>query len=208
MGCYNQYEVAVVEIEPVRKTRVYTPELSPESYTYTSNGYVLSIPEAEGATSYQWICTPGTIQGTGTYATLYSDCNSTVSVRDYNSQCQIYSDYDSELMTINYGPIAGPQFICSSNETYTLQNAPTGTISWSVSPGTLITLTTGNGSSAEVHLSSCSTVGNEQIIFNISTSCGIKHVSRTIIAGGPDPQDVDLDIYKSTGGHANKHGST
>ena len=80
-GCFNQYEVAITEIEPIRTTGVYTPELSPGTFTYNTNGNIITVPPAEGATSYQWTCSNGNIKGSGTSATLYSDCNSTVSVR-------------------------------------------------------------------------------------------------------------------------------
>jgi hypothetical protein len=142
---FNKNEKALVEIEPVRSTGVETPVLSPETFTYNPNGYLITIPEAEGATSYQWTCNHGTIQGSGTTATLYSDCNSTVSVRAYNSQCQIYSGYDSEIMTIEYGPITGTEIVCySPNETFTLHNYPSGSsVSWTNSSN--LTYVSGQG---------------------------------------------------------------
>ncbi len=105
--------------------------------------------------------------------------------------------------------ITGPSLVCTSNSTFTLQNTPSGsTVTWSVSPGTHVTPYSGNGSSATFHLSSCNSIGNEQVTFAISNSCGTIQVSKAFIAGGPDPTDVNLDVWLSSGQHANKYGST
>jgi len=173
-GCYNYNEVAIIEIDPVRTTGVETPTLSPKTFTYNPNGYTITIPEAEGATSYQWTCNHGTIQGSSTTATLYSDCNSTVSVRAYNSQCQIYSGYNSETMTINYGPITGPDPVCISNSTFTLTNYPSGsTVNWTKSSN--LRYVNGQGS------------GNYTVKAYSSSTSGAGWVKATVTNSGCDP---------------------
>ena len=121
-------------------------------------------------------------------------------VNAYRALCKVKSD----IMTIS-----GPSYVCSSNATFTVQDAPPGsTATWSVSPGTRVTPGSGSGMSASFHMASCNDIGDVQITFNVSTPCGTNQVSTPTTVGGPDPQDVELDIYKSTGQHANKYGET
>ena len=179
---FNKNEKALVEIEPVRSTGVETPVLSPKTFTYNPNGYSITISEAEGATSYQWTCNHGTIQGSGTSATLYSDCNSTVSVRAYNSQCQIYSGYDSETMTINYGPVTGPDLVCFSNSIFTLTNYPSGsTVNWTKSSN--LQYVSGQGS------------GNYTVKAYSSTTSGAGYVKATVTNSGCDPIITQISFW-------------
>ncbi len=106
------------------------PQIDDQSFSFNSNGYQIATTSALDATSYEWTCTNGTIQGTGETATLNSECNTTVYVRAYNALCDIYSDYDSAEITINY-PLTGSSTVCISNSTF-LCNYPSGaTIYWS-----------------------------------------------------------------------------
>jgi hypothetical protein len=133
-GPYNQFESAIFNVVPIQNAGVATPQLSNQSFTYGSAGYILSVPTAYGATSYQWTTNKGSISGTGTSVTLYTDCTATVQVRAYNSLCNIYSPYASATITINYGLISGNAIVCSSNA-YSVPNLPSGsTVVWSLSP--------------------------------------------------------------------------
>ncbi len=133
-GPYNQYESAIFNVYPIQTEGVGTPSLSNQSFTYNTNGYVLTIPPTFGATSYQWITNQGTITGAGTSATLNASCTATVQVRAYNSRCNIYSPYASATIIVNYGPISGNTIVCSSNA-YSVANLPSGsTVTWSLSP--------------------------------------------------------------------------
>jgi len=197
---FNKLEAALVEIEPVRSTGVETPVLSPKTFTYNPNGYSITISEAEGATSYQWTCNHGTIQGSGTTATLYSDCNSTVSVRAYNSQCQIYSGYDSEIMTIEYGPITGSDIVCySPNQTFTLHNCPSGSsVSWTKSSN--LTYVSETNTTYTVHANSSTTSGEGWIQAYITTNnCDPITVRYNLWVGPPRPEDVSYDVRTSYG---------
>lgn len=102
-----------------------------------------------------------------------------------------------------YLHVTGPDFVCASNVTFSLQNAPPGaTITWTadrVSPSS------GTGPSASFH-SSCSNIGNGKVTFTISRSGLTRQASKSYIAGGPDPNDVSLDVFLSTGQKANKNG--
>ncbi|MBN2639583.1 MAG: C10 family peptidase [Bacteroidales bacterium] len=127
---FNQIESAIFNVAPIQETGVATPQLNAQSFLYSANGYTIAIPDAFGATSYEWSCTDGNIQGTGTNATLYSDQTTNVSVRAYNSRCGIFSNYDTKQITINY-PIDGPSDVCNSNSTFTLNGRPSGTtVNW------------------------------------------------------------------------------
>jgi hypothetical protein len=131
---FNYKNCAIVNAEPIRSTGVETPNLSAQTFTYSPNGYIITIPEAEGASSYEWSTQYGTISGTGTSVTLYSDCSTNVSVRAYNEQCEIQSSWNTKLVTINYGSISGSTIICSSSA-YSISNLPSGaTVSWSLTP--------------------------------------------------------------------------
>lgn len=131
---YNQMESAIFNVYPNQPTGVATPVLTNQSFTYNTAGYTLTVPPAFGATSYQWITNKGTITGTGTSATLYTDCTATVQVKAYNSRCNIYSPNAPATITINYGPISGNSIVCSSNA-YSVPFLPSGsTVAWSLSP--------------------------------------------------------------------------
>ena len=108
--------------------------------------------------------------------------------------------------------MSGPSNVCTSNKTFLLDYTPSGSmVTWSVTPSTRVLPSSGNGSTTTFYLASCNNFGNTQITFSLMNTFGGSsrtNVTKGFIAGGPDPQDVELDIYKSTGGHANKHGST
>ncbi|MCD6201208.1 MAG: S8 family serine peptidase, partial [Bacteroidales bacterium] len=101
--------------------------------------------------------------------------------------------------------ITGPSIVCTSNATFTLHNFPPGsTVTWqayNVSP------TSGAGTIATFH-SICSNIGETEVVFTIKNAVDTIQISKTFLSGGPDPQDVSLDIYLSTGQHANKYGLT
>ncbi|MDP3912514.1 MAG: C10 family peptidase [Bacteroidota bacterium] len=131
LGPFNQYESAIFNIEPTQTTGVASPQITAQSFIFDPNGYTITIPQAFGATSYEWSTSLGSITGNGTTATLFSNCPTTVSVRAYNNRCEIYSPFSTALVTINCGPIFGPSIVCSSGSTYSINNLPTGaTIIW------------------------------------------------------------------------------
>ena len=106
-----------------------------------------------------------------------------------------------------YPWISGPSNVCSTNSTFTLHMVPPGsTVSWSVSPSVRVSPSSGTGTNATFHSITCSNIGNTIITYTITNSLGTNQVSKEFVVSGPDPQDVELDIYKSTGGHANKYG--
>jgi len=102
--------------------------------------------------------------------------------------------------------VTGPSIVCSeSNSTFTLHNTlPGSTVTWTAYN---VTPSSGNDTVATFH-STCSNIGNTQVVFTITKDGRSTQVSKTFLSGGPDPTDVELDIYKSTGGHANKYGNT
>jgi len=98
--------------------------------------------------------------------------------------------------------ITGPDFVCATNSTFTLHNVPGGDeVTWSVNPGNLVSPYSGSGSTATFH-SVCDIIGNATITFTISGSRGPVVVSKDFISGGPDYNDVELDVFYSTGQHA------
>jgi len=109
------------------------------------------------------------------------------------------------MNTVRYGEISGPPVVCSSNSTFTLLNPPAGTITWSASN---VTPSSGTGPTATVQ-STCILGAVSTITFTISNSCistGQYQISKTYLSAGPNPADVTLDVYKSTGQHARKAG--
>lgn len=115
----------------------------------------------------------------------------------------------STLNTIPSAYISGPDNVCTSNSTFTLHNKPASTsVTWSVSPGNRVTPSSGNGTNATFH-GSCSNIGNAEITFTLSNACGNDtEISKDFVAAGPDPFDVELDVFTSDGDHANKYGGT
>jgi hypothetical protein len=166
---YNEYQCAITYVEPIRTTGVETPQLaSQQSFVYNPNGYSLTIPDADGATSYEWATNHGTIIGNGISVTLQTDCSATVQVRAYNDQCNLYSSYDTELITIGYG-FSGPSTVCPSGSTFTVNNVPAGcTVNWGKSDNISVSSTTGN---PKVFTASGTGTGWVQATI-ISTTCG------------------------------------
>lgn len=99
-GSFNTFDSAVIKIIPEQPNGVGYPIVSAQTFTYNPNGHILTVQGVYGATSYEWSSSSGTISGNGTTATLFSNCNTVVSVRAYNDHCQIYSDYSTALITI------------------------------------------------------------------------------------------------------------
>jgi hypothetical protein len=168
---------------PVQNSGVGTQQLTAQTFTYNPNGYTLSIPAAYGATSYEWITQYGTISGNGTMVTLYSDYTTNVQVRAYNNRCQIYSSYDIETITINYGPISGSTLVCSSGSQYTVLNVPSGaTITWS--NGSYVNRVSSQGSNPCIFAATGS--GSSWIAAQVTTTYGSKAVpTYSIWAGIP-----------------------
>jgi hypothetical protein len=100
--------------------------------------------------------------------------------------------------------ITGPNKVCSSNSTFTFDDYPANAvISWTVTPNSLITPSSGQGSSATFHLNNCSNFGNGRITFSYPSLCGgteIIKISKNFVAGGPDPTDVSLRVQDNLTG--------
>lgn len=178
---YNQMESAIFNVYPVQPAGVATPLLSNQSFTYSPNGYVLTIPPAYGATSYEWITNKGTISGSGTTVTLCTESTANVQVRAYNNNCQIYSPYKSVNITVNYGPISAPDIICFSGTTVSLQNVPNTIITWG---GTRVAYPNGNvGTSVSLRAAGTG-IGTITASFTINGTPYI--ISKSIWAGVPN----------------------
>ncbi len=166
---YNQMESAIFDVYPVQPAGVATPELANQTYTYSPSGYDLTIPDAFGATSYEWITNNGTISGSGTAVTLHTDCSATVQVRAYNEICNIYSPYKSATITIDYGPISGPSVVCSSGATFTINNLPTvNSIVWQCGDN----LTVSSGQNTSTATISATGSWSSWVSASLVTSCG------------------------------------
>jgi len=106
--------------------------------------------------------------------------------------------------------ITGPSIVCTSNSTFTLTSLPPGaSATWSFSPA-LVTPSSGSGTSATFHGSSCSYMGEGTLTFTINRSgCfPLQMTKRNIIVNGPDYSDVELNVLYSDGRPAPKAGST
>ena len=190
---YNQMESAIFDVYPVEPGGVATPQLSNQTFTYSSNGYNLTIPDALGATSYEWITSHGTITGTGTSVTLHTDCSATVQVRAYNEICDIYSSYDAANITINYGPISVSDLICYSSTTASIQNVPNTTITWG---GTNVAYPSGNTGTTVIVRAAGSTTSNTGTITASFTIDDTPYtVSETVWVGAPKIDYVSGPTY-------------
>ncbi len=94
--------------------------------------------------------------------------------------------------------ITGPSLVCASNSTFNLHNAPTGsTTKWTATGS--VTPSHGNGATASFH-STCSNIGDGQVKFTITHLNDSFQISKTYLAGGPDPSDVSLFIQDNLTG--------
>jgi serine protease len=87
----------------------------------------------------------------------------------------------------------GPNHVCTSGSTYTIQNAPQGLhITWQVSPGHWFQSTTQNGTGASATIMAASnTVGGiGELQFTIQGPCGDIQLTRQIHVGGADPNRI------------------
>jgi hypothetical protein len=192
---YNQYESAIFNVYPERTVGVDTPELSSQIFTYNPSGYILTVPEAFGATSYQWITDKGTITGNGTSATLYANSTANVQVRAYNSRCNIYSPYSSANISVNYGPISAPETVCYDGTTVSIQNVPSTTITWG---GTNVNYPNGNtGTSVTVRASSSTISNTGTITASFTVDGSQKTITKNIWVGKPS---LDVSEFIFTNG--------
>lgn len=106
------------------------------------------------------------------------------------------------------GIITGPNLVCSSDEEFILQNAPSGSsVTWTAA---YVTPSSGTGTTATFK-STCSEAAVGCVTFTISDFCGYAGsttVSKTFLSAGPHPSDVELDVTYSTGEPAPKPGGT
>lgn len=194
---YNQMESAIFNVYPVQSSGVATPQLTNQSFPYNSNGYILTVPETFGATSYEWITNKGSISGSGTSVTLYTDESATVLVRAYNDVCQIYSPYKSATITVNYGPVSCPDIVCNQGSTVSISNVPNGTITWG---GTNVSYPNGNtGTSVTVRAASPSTSANGTVTANFTINGNLYTISHAVRVNPPYPGNLSLSLY-DTGG--------
>ncbi len=182
---YNEIESAIFYAVPIRSAGVGVPDLSPQTIYPGSTS--ISINEVDGATSYSWTTSNGSITGTTSLpsTTLNTNVNSQVCVRAFNTLCDIYSDWDCETFTISSGPITGDDIVCyNTNETYNLTNCPSGaTVSWSKSPN-LTWIGTPSGTSCTVRASSSSTSGDGWVKATITnTDNNVIYVTKDVWVG-------------------------
>lgn len=108
----------------------------------------------------------------------------------------------TQINTIPISSLTGPSLICTSG-TFTLNNAPATTISWSVSPSNLVSPSSGTGATANVSLVSN---GNSTITFSVG--CGNPatfamdfhtgpYSSSDYPISGPSSASCNNDVYYS-----------
>lgn len=198
-GPFNDLESAIFNIVPVQPSGVGTPQLSSQQFTYSPTGYSLNVQEVFGATSYDWVTQYGTISGSESNVTLYSDYSTNVQVRAYNNRCEIYSPYDYATITINYGPISGPTLLCSEGSQYSVLNVPdASSITWT--NGSNINRISPQGSNPCIFSASGS--GASWIGATITTSYGSSSVPNfPVYAGVPyiNPATIQFECAEGSG---------
>lgn len=192
LGPYNQNESAIFNVEPAHPTGVEIPDLEAHSFTYSSSGYNIQVPEAFGASSYDWSTSYGTISGNTRTAHLYTPKTATVSVRAYNILCNIYSTYNNKVMTINYGPISGDYILCTSSEQYVLSHYPSSaSVAWTASPTAYFTNTSGSGSSFSTAWDGGFRFGAGTIKATLTDTWGTADVTKSVWVGRPsNPSEI------------------
>jgi len=82
--------------------------------------------------------------------------------------------------------ISGPDIICQSNPTFTLNKIPDGlTISWSVTPSNLVVNSSGSNTTANLQAASSRISNSATLTFNITSACGTYQVCKSIWVGKP-----------------------
>ena len=184
-GPYNQYESGIFGVEPIEPVGVGDPELSTQDFIYNPSGYSISVEEPFGATSYIWQTEYGTITGSTNDAHLASNRSTNISVKAYNSLCNIYSATITKPIYIEYGPIDGNSTLCSSGSNYCIQNVPgEANITWDVTPQAFFNVYSGNGSN--IYLVPKGNVnGNAEITFHVNINGYNADVGKDIWVGIP-----------------------
>lgn len=192
-GPFNQYESAIFNVEPVELAGVGIPQIIPKTVTYNPiGGYALSIPSVYGATNYEWITDRGTISGGGTSITLFSNCNSIVQVRAFNSICNIYSPYMSALISIDYGPITGSSLVCSAGATFTVNNVPTGSnVTWTCSANLTFDHQPGN---PKLFTATGNGTGTVTPTINLTTCGSVTLPAYNVLVGTQKPGPISIDF--------------
>jgi hypothetical protein len=126
-------------------------------------------------------------------------------------ECPYYSESEYQYAGRNYYKrlrISGPSTVCTSSSTYSLQNLPAGTTAtWSVSPSSRVSTSSGSGTSASISAASC-TIGDATITFAINDSGTIVYESKQIHVVGPDATDFGFRALYTNGTPAPMGGST
>jgi len=111
-----------------------------------------------------------------------------------------YNEFEKAIFNVypEQQRITGPDIVCSSNSTFSLNNLPDGAaVTWTAS-GT-VTPGSGNGANATFH-STCSDIGYGQVTFTVLHPCDTMQFTRTYTSGGPSPADVSLTILDNLTG--------
>ena len=97
-------------------------------------------------------------------------------------------------ITENITSITGPSLLCTSNQTFTLNNVPAGaTVSWSVSPTSLFAVDNGSGTSFTTRATNATISGSGSVRATINGGCGNVVVSRNTWVGKPKFQDFSIN---------------
>jgi len=131
-------------------------------------------------------------------------------VKDINHN---WSDWiDTEVFTVSVAEVPittnTPGVVCTTSRPYSI-SPPTGySSSWSFSPSSMVTSSSGSGTSASL-TGSCNGIGDGTLTFTMTkASCPTLTTSRTIMVNGPNHADLEMKAYYTNGNPAPKGGST
>ncbi len=140
------------------------------------------------------------LNGTSTYpeirtalinaaASLYNNENIIKSVTNAWYAVGVGAAYDGTAATI-----VGSSTICTSNQTYSVNNLPAGSqiLSWTASPANLFTVDSGTGSSFTTRIYNNGTRESGLITANISSPEGIIHISLGVWLGNPKTHNSQI----------------
>ena len=132
---------------------------------------------------------PGTLTNTGatlrTYVYKVWDTGGSYKGFHPTSPSNVSFDYTVLGIPNPSGTISGPSPLCSSSDTYTLNEIPQGfSVTWSATPSHLFTSTSGSGSSFSTAWDGSGS-GSGTITATLSGECGSVELTKNIWAGRP-----------------------
>ena len=161
------------------------------------------VTPVQGATSYIWT-KPAGWGGASTTASITLTPNGTnagtITVKAKSGpyvSAPSSRSLSLEIVDLDNPPIiSGPSTLCTSNQTYTVNNPASATVTWSVSPANLFAVDAGSGSSFTTRADNYWVKGVGTIMTTLNSNCGNSFTkTKTVWVGKPDQPVTDPSGY-------------